>query len=390
MSSDSVILIAPPFITAGVNNWVIFPPNPIESDMVYHLRTSFQQYHKIPLFEPKWSLADFVVTAYFHKDVASCIAPYDPKQQEKFELKELTPIDVDFDSIDECFEQASQISETINFLFLWNIEPHLSPNTIHIFNKIKSYRKKGKEVRVISIIPDAWPRGEDLFNLISSHIVVSDKTVVLYEEMIPYLLANKRKDLADELSYFPCSSMVLNKTTMEDKTTDFCFIGPIGLGREHRGVALELMRTSLPDKSFFVYTEGKTTKPDNYLSATKDYLNKVAESRFSILTATMPASFLNDAEKSYKQWKSVLPARFAESIINMTVPVYVQFSKNDRLPKVIDDYEACVYIQANDSPDTIRQKIESVSFEKMKDNMMNLYNDHISPNVLIPKLLERT
>ena len=74
----------------------------------------------------------------------------------------------------------------------------------------------------------------------------------------------------------------------------------------------------------------------------------------------------------------------------MTIPVYVQFSKNDRMPKEIDHYNAWIYIQANDTYDVIREKIQSVSIEQMKVNMMRFYEDYISPEKLIPKLLERT
>ena len=383
MNSDAVILISPPYITVGPNSWTIMPPIPIEADMVYHIRTSFLQYKKVPFFEPKWRISKTTTLGHFVHTVEK---PY---------TKEIVPIELDFDSIDRCFEDASKICDTINFLFLWNIEPHLSPSMDLIFEKINSYKKK-KNVRILSIIPDAWPRIPDLTKLISSHTAICDKTVTVYEGIIPYLISQNRKDLADKLDYFPCAFMSLNKEKIENKSTDFCYIGAINGSYEHRGFALELMQESFPDKSFFVYTQGKTTNPENILSKTKDYIDRVGDSQYSIVTSTRPTSFLNydiqNYDNGYKNfhWPSVLPARLAESIINMTIPVYVQFSKFDRMPASIDSYDAWIYIQANDSADTIRQKIESVPLDEMKKRMMKFYNDYISPDVLIPKLLERT
>lgn len=382
MNSDAVILISPPYITVGPNIWCIMPPVPIEADMVYHIRTSFLKYKKVPFFEPKWSLSKTPVVGFFehtHKE------PYQQK---------IIPLNLDFDSIDECFEKASEVSSTVNFLFLWNINPIHSPHMDLIFDKIDSYRKK-TNVRILSIIPDAWPRITDLINLISSHTDICDKTVTVYEGIIPYLISRNRKDLADKLDYFPCAFMSLNEEKFEKKTTDFCYIGAVNDLYKQRGFALKLMQDSLSDKTFFVYTDGKTNNPENKLSKTKDYLDKVGESRYSIVTSTRPTSFLMNDTQHYENlkdfsWPSVLPARLAESIINMTVPVYVQFSKMDRMPAIIDSYDAWIYIQANDDAETIRQKIESVSLNEMKKRMMNFYNDHISPDVLIPKLLERT
>jgi len=376
MNSDAVILISPPYITVGPNAWAIMPPMPIEADMVYHIRTSFLKYGKVPFFEPKWSLSETPVIGTFTHTIKE---PY---------KKEIVPLNLDFDSIDECFEKASKVSSTVNFLFLWNIDPKHSPHMDLIFDKINSYRKK-INVRILSIIPDAWPRMPDLISLISSHTDVCDKTVTVYEGAVPFLLSRNRKDLADKLDYFPCVFMALNEEKIENKSTDFCYIGAVDGSYEHRGFALDLIRNSFPDKNFFVYTNGKTNDPNNKLSKTKDYLDKVGNAKYSIVTSTRPTGFLMNDTLHNEQlkdffWPSVHPGRFAECIINMTIPVYVQFSKMDRLPEIIDSYGACIYVQANDTPKTMRQKIESVP------RMMNLYNDHISPDVLIPKLLKRT
>jgi hypothetical protein len=59
------------------------------------------------------------------------------------------------------------------------------------------------------------------------------------------------------------------------------------------------------------------------------------------------------------------------------------------MPKIVDEYDAWIYVQANDTIDVVRQKIQSVSIEQMKEKMMKFYNAFISPDVLIPKLLER-
>ena len=369
MNSDAVILISPPYITVGPNSWCIMPPVPIEADMVYHIRTSFLKYKKVPFFEPKWSLSNTSVVGHFTHTIKK---PY---------TQEMVPLNLDFDSIDDCFEQASKISSTVNFLFLWNIDPKHSPYMDLIFEKINSYRKKAN-VRILSIIPDAWPRVPDLISLISSHTDICDKTITVYEGIIPYLISQNRKDLADKLDYFPCAFMSLNEDKFENKSTDFCYIGAVNGSYEHRGYALQLMQDSLPEKKFFVYTDGKTNNPENSLSKTEDYLDKVGDSKYSIVTSTRPTTFLSsdtETHSSYKHfhWPSVLPARLAESIINMTVPVYVQFSKMDRMPALIDSYDAWIYIQANDSADTIRQKIESVSLDEIKKRMMNFYNDYI-------------
>lgn len=382
MNSDAVILISPPYVTVSADVWAIMSPMPIESDIVYHIRTSFLKYGKVPFFEPKWSLSEIPIIGGFEHPT---IGQY---------TKTIIPINLDFDSIDECFERASKVSRTVNFLFLWNIDPKNSPNIDLIFDKIDSYRKK-TNVRILSIIPDSWPCITDLINLISSHTDVCDKTVTVYEGIIPYLISQNRKDLANKLDYFPCAFMSLNENKFENKSTDFCYIGAVSGLYDHRGFALELMHKSFPDKNFFFYANGKTNDPENKLSKTKDYLDKVGESKYSIVTSTRPTSFLMRDTEKYKHlkdfsWPSVLPARLAESIINMTVPVYVQFSKYDRMPAIIDSYDAWIYIQANDSSDTIRQKIESVSLNEMKKRMLNFYNDYISPDVLIPKLLERT
>jgi hypothetical protein len=378
MNSDSVILIAPPYITVGPNSWSFMAPIPIESDVAYHLRTSFQSYQKVPFFEPKWSInKNSVIGNFGHTDNGK---PFE---------QEIIPVDLDFDSIDECFDEAIKVSDTVNFIFAWNIDPKESPNMDLIFSKIDSYRNRGN-VRIIAFIPDAWPRGLDLIKLVESHVEVCDKIIVLYDGLKPFLINQNRKDLADKLYYFPFLPMVLNDN--KNKKTDFCYIGAVAGSYEHRGIALDLIQQSFPEKNFFVYTQGKTNNPTNYLSKTKDFVNKLGESKYSIVTSTCPTSFLNSRQNEYNyyNWTSVLPGRLTESIINMTIPVYVQFSKNDRMPKEIDDNNAWIYIQANDTYDVIREKIQSVHIEQMKVNMMRFYEDYISPEKLIPKLLERT
>lgn len=380
MNSDSVILITPPHITVGPNSWSFMAPIPIESDVAYHLRTTFQEYQKVPFFEPKWNIGK-----------NSIVGKFNYTDSDKSFQQEIVPVELDFDSIDDCFEEAKKVSDTVNFIFVWNIDPKESPNMDLIFAKIDSYRSRCN-VRILSFIPDAWPRGLDLINLISSHVEVCDKTWVVYEGTKEFLISQNRKDLADKIDYFPCAFMSLNKEKIENKKTDFCYIGAVTGSYEHRGIALDLIQQSFPDKSFFVYTQGKTNNPTNYLSKTKDFLDKIGESQYSIVTSTCPTGYLNNRQNEYNyyQWKSVLPARLAESIINMTIPVYVQFSKNDRMPKEIDHYNAWIYIQANDTYDVIREKIQSVPIEQMKVNMMRFYEDYISPEKLIPKLLERT
>jgi len=378
MNLDSVILISPPYLVTAPNSWNTIFPVPIESDLVYHIRTSFLEHTKVPFFEPKWTLS---------KEIGS---------SSSFEF---VPQLFDFDSIDDCFNEASKISETVNFLFIWNIEPNLYPNMNIIFEKINSYKKK-TNVRILSVIPDAWPRpslSSNLTNLILSHVEVCDKTITFYEGTIPYLLSKNRKDLADKLTYLPSIVMTLNKKKFDDKNTDFCYIGPSSGAYEHRKVAFDLIRETFPDKSFYVFSGGKESVVNNNLSMTRDYIDKTGDSHFSIVTSTKPSSFLNDHIVKdnldlYKNfhWPSVHPGRFAECVVSMTVPIYVQFDHTDRIPEIIDSYGACVYVQTNDTLGTIRHKIESVKIQEMKERMMSLYNDHISPNFWIPKLLERT
>ena len=72
----------------------------------------------------------------------------------------------------------------------------------------------------------------------------------------------------------------------------------------------------------------------------------------------------------------------------MTTTLYFQTTETDRLPKIFDQYELCIYFSNNDSSEEIRKRIEETSLSDMKQRMKQLYDDLISPETVIPKLLD--
>lgn len=359
MNSDAVIFICSPCITDHTTDWVT-GEYPIQSDVYYHIVTSLHEYGKVPFFLPEWI------------------------QYEK-------RISLNIESVDECFQKAKAIANKITFLFAWNVEPHNSPRTSEILHKIDQYKKEGYEIQIISVIPDAWYREKNYFSVtnqyvqvdyitfIEDYLKVCDKIVTLYEGTKSYLEYKGRHDLSEKIVYVPSLPMVMNYSKFENKKLDFCYIGLI---RPSRSAFINKVRGAFPDKDFFVTVLGKYSKKDNPLQTTKQYLDRMGDSVYSIFGSSK-AAFKHDGFT----FPGVLPARFAESVINNTIPIFYTENEDDRLPKILDDLTPCIYISLDDDMNEIKRKIESADHYKIKSDMRIAYERFISPKVIIPKIL---
>ena len=349
MSSKSVILVSVPYITCGPSDWRLAGSFPTEADVTYHLKTAFESYGKVPFYLPKWTTDNGV-------------------------------LDLDLQSIDDCFELAkNDNTDSVAFIFTWNVEPRSSPKMGEILNKIQEYKKQ-KPVEIICYVLDAWYRGGNYVDFMQAHTDVCDKSITVYEGTIPFLIHKGRKDIADKMQFMPCLPMVLNTSKIDNKTEDFCFIGTM---YDHRQTAVNKLKEAFPDKNFFIYTTGRLGNSDDVLRTTKGYIDKMGDSLYSIMTCTRGPHNTEGFE-----FPSAYPGRLGEAILSMTNTLYFQTTETDRLPKIFDQYEPCIYFSNNDSSEQIKKRIEETSLSDMKQRMKNLYDDLISPEVVIPKILD--
>lgn len=371
MSFDSVIPVINPYRVLSPSD-LRCPSALMEMDYLYHLRTSFLEYNKVAYFEPEWNL--------------------------KYLSEEFYMLSINLDSIDDCFERSIECSDNIHFIFLWNVVPQTIPYMPPIFEKINNYRQKypEKTIQIISLVADAWPRPDNIVRILEEHVKVSDRTLVCYESAIPMLLKNGREDIANKLTYMPMIyPFVFNSKAYDEKSSDFCYMGRVGGSfYTNRQRALDKLKEAFPEKTFFIRAGNKESKEEDFLSGMKEYIEKMGESQYSLLTSTCPENDIRNLANRYPlyekddfKWSSVFPGRFLESIVSLTVPIYVQFSDNDRLPKYFDGMECWIYIHINDSVETIRQKIESAPLDKLRENMLKLYNKFVSPEAVIPIML---
>lgn len=359
MNSKSVIFICPPNITDHTTDWVT-GEYPIQSDVYYHLSTSLREVQDVFYFEPEW--------IHYEKRIS-----------------------LNLESIDLCFRKAIEKSKNIVFLFAWNVEPHHSPRSTEILHKINTYRKFGFNIEIVCVIPDAWYREKNYFSItdtvvkvdyikfIEDYLQVCNKIVTLYEGTKPYLEYKGRFDLSEKIIYVPSLPMILNKSTVENKTLDFCYIG---LNRPSRSAFINKVKGAFPSHRFFVTLRGKYSQRNNPLQTTKQYLDKVGDSVYSFIGSSKSA-YTHDGF----DFPGVLPARFGESLINNTIPIFHQDNLKDKLPKIFDGLTPCIYISIDDNMKTIRHKIETADHVKIKNDMRFVYEKFISPNVVIPEIL---
>lgn len=359
MNSKPVIFICPPNITDHTTDWVT-GEYPIQSDVSYHIVTSFHEYGRSPFFVPEW--------LHYEKRIS-----------------------LNLDSVDECFEKAKQKSNSIVFLFAWNVEPLCAPRTTEILHKIEGYRKQGYHIEIVCVIPDAWYREKNYFSLtnttvqvdyitfIEEYLKVCDRIVTLYEGTKPYLEHKGRSDLSQKIVYVPSLPMVMNYSKFENKSLDFCYIGLI---RPSRSAFINKVKGSFPSHRFYVTVKGKYSKQNNPLQTTKQYLDKVGDAVYSIMGSSKSAYHHDGFD-----FPGVMPARLGESIISNTIPIYHQDNNKDCLPKFFGELTPCIYISIDDDMKTIKEKIENVDHDRIKSDMREVYEKFISPKVVIPQIL---
>lgn len=359
MSSKSVIFICPPYITDHTTDWVT-GEYPIQSDAFYHIVTSFHEFGKVPFFIPKWT-------------------HYDKR------------ISLNLESVDECFYKAKEKSKTIVFLFVWNVEPLLAPRTTEILYKIEKYRKLGYNIEIISVIPDAWYREKNYFSLtntvvktdyisfVEEYLKICDKIITFYEGTIPYLKYKNREDLLKKIIYVPLFPMVMNYSKFENKTLDFCYIGLI---RPSRNSFINKIKGAFPSHNFYFTVKGKYSQLNNPLQTTKQYIDKLGDSIYSLVGSSKPA-YQGDGFN----FPSVLPGRLGESIISNTIPIYYKDKDDDCLPKIFDDLNPCIFVSWKDSMSEMKYKIENSNIDSIKTDMRYLYENYLSPKIVIPQIL---
>lgn len=355
MNSKSVIFFCPPYLTV-TPTFLSFGSVLVDSDIHSIFSKAFKEYKKFPFFSIDWLQQDGLLR-------------------------------VNLDSVEKTFEKARKVSDVVTFIFVWNCNPKDFPRMSDVFARIDDYKSRGNKIEIISMIPDSWYGGsagqkpEEYKEFIQSHTNVCDKVITFCDSCIPFLKHIGATEIAKKMHYVPFLPIVLNEHKFENKVTDLCFIGTV---RGARRTAFDTIINAFPEMSKYLYDNGRSiSRRDDYLAKYQDYLDKLGESVYSVMTSTRPAF-----EKDNFLFSSVVPGRFCESLVNLTIPIYFQENENDFLPSPVDEYDCCIYIKAEDTKEQVIEKIKKLPIETIRNNMMNFYNDHVNPKIVLPKIMD--
>lgn len=321
-----------------------------------------------------------VILNAFNKQIPKYFFPI------KWSVKE-KKVEVDLDSFERSILEAKKVSNTIKILFIWNSRPLESPKMHEVFAKIKKFKESGCVIKVISIIPDAWfgnyfvgQTSESYLDYFRSYNDICDKIISVDYDVSSYLKFLGKEEYSFKHQYIPFLPMILNEHKFENKTIDICFIGT---NKGFRRNAFDAIIGTFPKMKGLFYEGGRDMNGNNELSKYQDYLNKTGDSVYSIVTSTRPSFTYNNFK-----FTSILPGRFAEAIVNMTIPIYFQENDDDFLPKYVEESNCFIYISHRDTKEKIIEKMNQFSIEQLKNNMVIFYNKYIAPEIVIPKILD--
>ena len=352
MNSEAVVFYCPPYLTQTPSDFGI-GSNPVESDMSVIFTKAFQKYGKVPFFPVEWLQQDGQIRA-------------------------------NLDSFEECLKQANSVAETVKVIFVWNCKPHDSPKMTEVFSRLDDFKNLHNNVKVISMIPDSWygsfrghpDKYKDYFQ---SYANVCDKTIVFCDSVIPFLRHLGANEMADKVHYIPFLPILLNEHKFENKSLDLCFIGTV---RGARRTAFDTVRNAFPEMNHYFYDGGRNLH-GSQIREYQSYLDKIGDSVYTVTTSTRPAFKEGDF-----LFSSVVPGRFCESLVSMTILIYFQENDDDFLPKIVHESGCCVYIKAGDTKEQVIEKITKTPVEEIRKNMMKFYHEYMAPDVVLPKILD--
>ena len=344
-----IFTIFSPFIGTGKDQHHI-GAFPVEADCDYHYTKSFEHLGYV-VNKAKWR----VENENMFLDVTETLDSI------KKEIKQ-------YDSITILFECNFRISQNAALK--------------QLYTAIRFLRNKGLNIRLIAQVPDSWAR-LDLLQILGELDFV-DRIIVFNESIIQVLRENGlNESIANKCYYTPSLPVVYRGHTAE-KNIDFCYIG------SPKGQRLQRIGDMMLHRNihWLVFTNGRDAVEFNPFRSTESYLHAYEHSKFSIMTSVMSMRHFKYTHNRLIRVPGQLPGRFAESLSVNCIPVYFQEDTFDNPPIEYTDSKlekpfivVPPFMRGQEILDFIYKRQITVG------NIKEFYDAHMSPEVIIPRML---